>query len=969
MKATEDLERKTNTATDQANEIASLNRELRSLRKDHEHLQKKYDETITEHVQLKQKAEEQEEKLKNQSQDIQKLDLELRTTKVELSDVTEELASKVKTNSMEQEQYEKKMGNLKDQLTTRENDLFKANSEINELKHNITLAKHSRDRLQTQYESLQSELEKVTMDKADALESARKTKQKLSQVEDKASDLTHKLQNETAERQTLESRLVEEKEHREKDGKAKGELEREMAATKASYSKIIDNLKEDLRELRSEVAKLSSNLNRAETTIGTLNDEKGDLEYEKRLLTDSLTTTREAHGREKETLKNDLFAAKNTIEKLERVLAELKESSEATIDKLHEDISNSQNDHETMTTSHKKIIESLQSKFEAAEQEKKTLEHRIQTNREAHAEILDEVRKENNALNETILRLTNDVDKLTNSNKQASQDLHAKKRAYDNLMQDYNVLEDAMNKEQQTRKKDKEDYGQTLEKLKDANDRSLKKLASEKSEEMTAKNELEKTLRDTQSSLRLTKEELESMKQDYENSMEIIKDLRQHQSKTLLDHEKQVDTLSTQLKELQHEHQSVTDVLNEKEQFLETTSSNLATTDQRLSNLMEEHDRMLKSKDKEIAAYSKSLETLQQQLATDHERYNRQAHKLRETENQLDNSREMREREGKDSEEKYEHLLQTMSSIVAAKESLENSLEESAKQVGALRDQLKNQKRNHESMMKNLKDMQATDEKAVEAELNDLRSIVASLSQSKRELMDNLLAKEKELVQSQHIINRGRIDLHETFTFEKNASSLQETHSNRTLLDYLSSIIKRHQLSIRVEGHTGKGMKPLSYYQELSEQRARTICRELQMRGIESKFLSAKGWGYSKPNVQGGDNKRVEILVMKPGDKKVIQLEDDNIRLKEIVKDMAQQLRNFTGSSPQIRSSLYHSFSSPTPNSPVSPMIPLTTSPTATSYSRRTMVSNNTSSEPVVSPTTNRAGSTHQPEGSTNESS
>ena len=95
-----------------------------------------------------------------------------------------------------------------------------------------------------------------------------------------------------------------------------------------------------------------------------------------------------------------------------------------------------------------------------------------------------------------------------------------------------------------------------------------------------------------------------------------------------------------------------------------------------------------------------------------------------------------------------------------------------------------------------------------------------------------------------------------------------DTASYRTL-DALAAFLKRHPaLKIEIGGHTN--LRPSDVFAaDLSANRARTVMRYLTDQGVPPERLTYKGYGKSRPRVQGitkeadRANQRVEVLVLK----------------------------------------------------------------------------------------------------------
>jgi chemotaxis protein MotB len=112
------------------------------------------------------------------------------------------------------------------------------------------------------------------------------------------------------------------------------------------------------------------------------------------------------------------------------------------------------------------------------------------------------------------------------------------------------------------------------------------------------------------------------------------------------------------------------------------------------------------------------------------------------------------------------------------------------------------------------------------------------------------------------------LTLNDNLLFNSGAARL--TSQGHTLLDKVASIIGPLGRYIRVEGHTDNIPILTHRYPsnwELSTARAISVVKYLQRRGIPAHYLSAAGYGESKPRVANdtahnrSKNRRVEIIL------------------------------------------------------------------------------------------------------------
>lgn len=116
------------------------------------------------------------------------------------------------------------------------------------------------------------------------------------------------------------------------------------------------------------------------------------------------------------------------------------------------------------------------------------------------------------------------------------------------------------------------------------------------------------------------------------------------------------------------------------------------------------------------------------------------------------------------------------------------------------------------------------------------------------------------------IYEDGEFKILDAVQFEHGSSKLNE--DSHSLLDQVALMIKAHPQvkRVRIEGHTDD-TGPEDVNQRLSQQRANSVRRYLINKGVSPQRLSAKGYGESKPLVDGTSdsarqkNRRVQFVV------------------------------------------------------------------------------------------------------------
>jgi outer membrane protein OmpA-like peptidoglycan-associated protein len=104
-----------------------------------------------------------------------------------------------------------------------------------------------------------------------------------------------------------------------------------------------------------------------------------------------------------------------------------------------------------------------------------------------------------------------------------------------------------------------------------------------------------------------------------------------------------------------------------------------------------------------------------------------------------------------------------------------------------------------------------------------------------------------------------------TVEFENDSATL--TPQGRAVVENAASILRANPaIRVSIEGHTDL-TGTAEHNQTLSENRARTVLETLVSLGISADRLGSKGFGESRPKVQGSDtaanavNRRVEFIV------------------------------------------------------------------------------------------------------------
>ena len=117
------------------------------------------------------------------------------------------------------------------------------------------------------------------------------------------------------------------------------------------------------------------------------------------------------------------------------------------------------------------------------------------------------------------------------------------------------------------------------------------------------------------------------------------------------------------------------------------------------------------------------------------------------------------------------------------------------------------------------------------------------------------------------LVNENPVISIENLLFESNNYFIDQ--SNIELLDRMAEIITENKnYIIKIVGHTDN-VGSLSYNEELSFKRAKTIYSEMIKRGIDKERMSYYGSGQENPIVKNSDdlnrkmNRRVELIFQK----------------------------------------------------------------------------------------------------------
>jgi outer membrane protein OmpA-like peptidoglycan-associated protein len=89
------------------------------------------------------------------------------------------------------------------------------------------------------------------------------------------------------------------------------------------------------------------------------------------------------------------------------------------------------------------------------------------------------------------------------------------------------------------------------------------------------------------------------------------------------------------------------------------------------------------------------------------------------------------------------------------------------------------------------------------------------------------------------------------------------TQEGETAVRRLADLIRRSNADVRIEvdGHVARGPGGEAAAMKLSEDRAKTVARLLISNGIPADRVTSKGFGDTRPNTGGGEDRRVEIKV------------------------------------------------------------------------------------------------------------
>lgn len=118
-----------------------------------------------------------------------------------------------------------------------------------------------------------------------------------------------------------------------------------------------------------------------------------------------------------------------------------------------------------------------------------------------------------------------------------------------------------------------------------------------------------------------------------------------------------------------------------------------------------------------------------------------------------------------------------------------------------------------------------------------------------------------------------KIEIKEQIQFDKGAAVIKQ--ESFTLMDEIAKAMKDNDKikKVLVEGHTSAD-GDAAVNMKLSDERAKAVMKGLVERGVDTKRLSAKGFGITKPIGDNSDaggrvkNRRVEFTIQDPAPKK-----------------------------------------------------------------------------------------------------
>lgn len=151
-----------------------------------------------------------------------------------------------------------------------------------------------------------------------------------------------------------------------------------------------------------------------------------------------------------------------------------------------------------------------------------------------------------------------------------------------------------------------------------------------------------------------------------------------------------------------------------------------------------------------------------------------------------------------------------------------------------------------------------------DAHLRDRQRI---LSDQERQLEENrrLIEELKKRGTDARLTSRGVVVNLPDVLFEFNSSRLtrEAQHTAKQIAEAVSHGVDRH---ISVEGHTDS-VGTVAYNQKLSEERARSVARELSANGLSRGRMTVRGYGENRPAASNSSdsgrqrNRRVEVVI------------------------------------------------------------------------------------------------------------
>jgi OOP family OmpA-OmpF porin len=117
------------------------------------------------------------------------------------------------------------------------------------------------------------------------------------------------------------------------------------------------------------------------------------------------------------------------------------------------------------------------------------------------------------------------------------------------------------------------------------------------------------------------------------------------------------------------------------------------------------------------------------------------------------------------------------------------------------------------------------------------------------------------------VVTAGEIKINEQVQFDTDKATIKPV--SNALLDSVAAVIKAHPeiKKLEVQGHTDS-QGPKAHNQQLSQQRAESVRKALESRGVEKTRLVSKGYGQDKPigdnstDVGRTQNRRVQFVIL-----------------------------------------------------------------------------------------------------------